>query len=114
MEVMTFGKRSELIKAARRRIAEHPDKYVDHIHGEREVGGTSWMYVSGVPFEKLGFPMDLGTKPYAELTRGFLSMISAALVIGPVLLGGFYMFTRRREETDEEEEEIPERREDQA
>jgi formate dehydrogenase iron-sulfur subunit len=112
MEAMTFGKRSDLLSVARKRIIEHPDRYVDHIYGELEVGGTSWLYISGVPFEKLGFPMDLGTKPYPELTRGFLSMVPAVLVIWPALLGGFYMFTQHREQMDEEEEEIPERKED--
>jgi formate dehydrogenase iron-sulfur subunit len=111
MEAMTFGKRSDLLRVARKRIIEHPDRYVDHIYGELEVGGTSWLYISGVPFEKLGFPMDLGTKPYPELTRGFLSMVPGVLVIWPALLGGFYMFTQHREQMDEEEEEIPERKE---
>jgi Fe-S-cluster-containing dehydrogenase component len=111
MEVMTFGKRSELIKVAKKRIIEHPDRYVDHIYGEHEVGGTSWLYISGVPFDQLGFPTDLGTKPYPELTKGFLSMVPAVLVIWPALLGGFYMFTQHRDEMGEEEE-IPEEKED--
>ena len=111
MEVMTFGKRSELIRVAKKRIIEHPDRYVDHIYGELEVGGTSWLYISGVPFDQLGFPTDLGTKPYPELTRGFLSMVPAVLVIWPALLGGFYMFTQHRDEMGEEEE-IPEEKED--
>jgi len=104
MEAMTFGKRSDLIRVARKRILEHPDKYTDHIYGEHEVGGTSWLYISGVPFEKLGFATDLGTKPYPELTRGFLSMVPAVLVIWPALLGGFYLFTQHREQMGEEEE----------
>ncbi len=112
MEAMTFGKRSDLLRLARKRIIEHPDRYVDYIYGEREVGGTSWLYISGVPFDKLGFATDLGTKPYPELTRGFLSMVPGVLVIWPALLGGFYMFTQHREQMDEEEEEIPERKED--
>ena len=112
MEAMTFGKRSELIKLAKRRILEHPDKYVDHIYGELEVGGTSWLYISGVPFEHLGFPTDLGTTPYPELTRGFLSMVPAVLVIWPALLGGFYMFTQHREQIDEEEGATFENKED--
>jgi formate dehydrogenase iron-sulfur subunit len=112
MEAMTFGRRSDLIKLARRRIVERPDGYIEHVYGEHEVGGTSWLYISEVPFEQLGFPMDRGTKPYPELTRGFLSVISATLVIGPALLGGFYMFTQRREQMGEEEEAIPEEKED--
>jgi len=112
METMTFGKRSDLIMLARKRIIEHPDRYIDHIHGEREVGGTCWLYISGVPFQQLGFATDLGTKPYPELTRGFLSMVPAVLVIWPALLGGFYMFTKHHEQM--EEETFPEEKEDQA
>lgn len=113
MEAMTFEKRSDLLKVARKRIMEHPDRYVDHIYGEHEVGGTCWLYISGVPFEKLGFPTDLGTKPYPELATGFLSMISGALVIWPALLGGFYMFTKHREQKFVDKETIPEEMEDQ-
>jgi hypothetical protein len=113
MEVMTFGKRKDLIKAARKRIIDHPDRYVDHIYGEHEVGGTCWLYISGVPFEKLGFPTNVGTKPYSEFTKGFLSMVPAVLVVWPALLGGFYMFTKNREQMAEEEEEIiPEEKEE--
>ena len=56
MEVMTFNKRSELIKLARERLKRHPERYTGHIYGERELGGTSWMYLSGIPFEELGLP----------------------------------------------------------
>jgi formate dehydrogenase iron-sulfur subunit len=111
-QAMTFGKRSELIELARKKIMDNPGKYVDHIYGEKEVGGTCWLYISGVPFEKLGFDMNLPTKPYPELTRGFLSMVPAVLVVWPALLGGFYMFTQHREGTAEEEESIPEEKED--
>jgi formate dehydrogenase iron-sulfur subunit len=112
MEAMTFGKRSDLLRVATKRIIENPDRYIDHIYGEYEVGGTCWLYISGVPFEQIGFPTDLGTRPYPELTRGFLSMVPGVLVIWPALLGGFYMFTQHRDQMDEEEEEIPERKED--
>jgi len=110
-EAINYGERDELLQEARSRMQTHPDKYVDHIYGEHEVGGTSWLYISGVPFEQLGFSMDLGTRPYPELTRGFLSMVPAVLVIWPALLGGFYMFTQHREQTDKDEEVIPEKEE---
>jgi len=112
LEVITFGKRSDLIKLARKKIMDHPDRYVDHIYGEHEVGGTCWLYISGVPFEKLGFPMDLGTEPYPELTRGFLTMVPAVLVIWPALLGGIYMFTKNREQIAKGEETFPEKKEE--
>ncbi len=67
-EVMTFGKRSDLLKAARERIQKKPDNYISHIYGENEVGGTSWMYLSGVPFEKLGF-VKMGSTPVNKLNE---------------------------------------------
>ncbi|MDH4223757.1 MAG: 4Fe-4S dicluster domain-containing protein [candidate division Zixibacteria bacterium] len=112
METLTFGKRKDLIEAARKRIMDHPDRYVDYIYGEHEAGGTSWLYISGVPFEELGFPMDVGTKPFPELTRGFLTMVPAVLVIWPALLGGFYMFSKHREQMLKEEGTITEKKEE--
>ena len=67
-EVMIFGKRQELISAARERIAQHPDRYLHDIFGEHEVGGTSWMYIAPVPFQMIGFPT-LGREPVTRLTE---------------------------------------------
>lgn len=55
-EALTFGKRNTLLKVARKRLKENPGKYIDHIYGEKEVGGTSWMYISSVPFETVNLP----------------------------------------------------------
>jgi len=103
MEAITFGKREDLIKLARDRIRKNPDNYVDHIYGENEVGGTSWMYISGVPFEKLGFDTNLGTTPLPQHTRGFLSAVPLVLTIWPALLGGFFLFSKRRDEIEKSE-----------
>ncbi|MEI7835923.1 MAG: Ni/Fe-hydrogenase cytochrome b subunit [Planctomycetota bacterium] len=54
-QVMTYGKRRELIALAHEKIAAHGDIYLDRIYGEHEVGGTSWLYLAGVPFEQAGF-----------------------------------------------------------
>jgi formate dehydrogenase iron-sulfur subunit len=56
MQVMTFGTRTELVRLAREKLRKHPDRYVSHIYGETEVGGTSWLYLSGMSFEKIGLP----------------------------------------------------------
>lgn len=96
-EAITYGKRNQLIKVARERIRKHPDRYADHIYGENEVGGTSWMYLSKVPLQQVGFRTDLGTTQYPQLTKGFLSAVPLVLVIWPALLGGCYVFTRHRE-----------------
>jgi Fe-S-cluster-containing dehydrogenase component len=55
-QCLTFGPRAELLELARHKIARSPGKYIDHVYGEHEVGGTSWLYVSSRPFETLGFP----------------------------------------------------------
>ncbi len=98
VEAVTFGKRKDLLKIARGRIEAKPEKYIDHIYGETEAGGTDWLYISGVPFESLGLPNDVGTKPYPELTREFLSGVPLVLAAFPILLGGIYLFSKKREE----------------
>lgn len=98
VEAITFGKREQLIALARDRIRREPDRYVDHVYGEHEVGGTGWLYISSVPFEQLDFPTDLGTTAYPEFTREFLSFVPLVLVAWPTLLGGFYLFSNRREQ----------------
>ena len=95
---ITFGRRSELLKLARRRLLAHPDRYIDHIYGEREVGGTNWLYISGVPFEQLGFPVNLPEKPMIELVKGFLSSVSVVFTVWPALFGMVYAAVRHRDE----------------
>ena len=67
-EVMTFGKKKDLMDLARWKMKNNPGKYVDHIYGEHEVGGTSWIYLASEPFESIGFPK-LGTKAPPRLTE---------------------------------------------
>ena len=97
-DCLRFGTRDDLLKEARGRITDHPDRYVDHIYGEREAGGTSVMYLSSVPFEKLGFP-DVGTKPYPSLSRAALHAVPPAVIALGALLGGVYAFLKRRAST---------------
>ena len=67
-EVMTYGKRSDLLELAREKIRNEPDVYVDHIYGEHEAGGTSWLWLSSVPFDQVGFK-HFGTKAPPRLTE---------------------------------------------
>ncbi len=67
-ESLTFGTRSELLGRAHEKIRQHPDMYIDHVYGEHEVGGTSWLYLSNVRFEELGF-LDLGSEAPPRLTE---------------------------------------------
>ncbi|HET6516242.1 MAG TPA: 4Fe-4S dicluster domain-containing protein [Thermodesulfovibrionales bacterium] len=101
---ITFGKRTDLITIARERIKKNPDRYIDHIYGEHEVGGTNWMYISGVPFEQLGFPTNLPTTPLVEQTKGFLSSVPVVLTVWPALFGMCYTALRHRTGAENEEE----------
>ena len=94
---LKFGKRKELLEVARTRIYQNPGRYVHHIYGEHEVGGTGWLYITDVPFEQLAFRMDLGTAPYPELTWTSLSAVPFALMLLPPFLMGLYLFTKERE-----------------
>jgi Fe-S-cluster-containing dehydrogenase component len=99
---LTFGKRDLLLKLATEKIAKNPDKYVDHIYGQREAGGTSWLYISGVPFGELGFPTNLPNKPLAEETKGFLGAVPVVLTVWPALFGMCYAALRHRDELEKE------------
>ncbi len=55
-ECMTFGRRGDLLQLAKSRIEKNPERYVNHIYGEHEVGGTSWLYISSQPFTELNLP----------------------------------------------------------
>jgi formate dehydrogenase iron-sulfur subunit len=104
-EALTYGKRQDLIKIARQRIEQHPDRYVDHIYGEHEMGGTSWIYLSGVPFRQLGMREDLGVTPAPELTAGALGAVPMVVGLWPVLLTGIYAITQRKEKIAAKEKE---------
>jgi formate dehydrogenase iron-sulfur subunit len=96
-EALTYGKRTDLITIARERIRKYPDRYIDHIYGEDEVGGTNWLYITGAPFEELDLRTDLGVTPAPELTSGALSLVPPVVGIWPALLGGIYLISRRNE-----------------
>jgi Fe-S-cluster-containing dehydrogenase component/Ni/Fe-hydrogenase subunit HybB-like protein len=98
-EALSFGRRSDLLAAAHERIEQHPGAYVAHVYGEHEVGGTSWMYLSPIPFEEAGF-LALGDEPPSELTEHIQHGVFKYW-IAPVawysFLAGMFWFTGRRE-----------------
>ncbi len=103
-EALTFGKRRNLLKIARERIGQFPARYIDHIYGETEMGGTAWLTVSGVPFRELGMREDLGTTPAPELTKGALSVVPIVAGLWPVLLTGIYAISQRKDKVAREEQ----------
>ena len=99
-EAILFGKRGELLDIAKKRIYDHPTKYVRHIYGEQEVGGTNMLYLAGVPFEQLGFRTDLGTIPYPEYTKTFLYSVPLALLLAPAFMLGLRQATKGKNDKD--------------
>ena len=102
-ETLIFGTKRELVEEARYRIYREPKKYFNHIYGENEVGGTSWIYLSAVPFEQLGFKTDLGMAAYPEYSTGFLYSVPIILILWPAFLMGLSYLTRREDEIEKKE-----------
>ena len=104
-----FGDREELVAEARKRITENPGQYIDHVYGLTEAGGTSVLYLSNVPFQDLGLPMNLPGEPIPELSWKVLSQIPKYTVAASVVLFGIHWITARRAEVARFEAEERER-----
>jgi Fe-S-cluster-containing dehydrogenase component len=88
-----YGKRRELLAEAKRRLAANPGAYVPRVYGETEAGGTQVLYLSHVPFEKLGLP-DYGPQGVPRtaytiqegLYKGFIAPVVLYGALGAVML----------------------------
>lgn len=111
-----FGDREELLDEAKTRIYRNPGRYVHHVYGEYEAGGTSLLYLSDVPFETFGLPKieHLGTIGLPSLTQDFLGLVPLVIIVWGGFLGGLQLLTRRREEIAAAEDEMRKKEEDQS
>ncbi len=92
---LIWGRRSDLLAEAEKRIADHPERYVNHIYGKDDAGGTSVLYLSAVPFEKLGLE-DLGTEPVPQLSEDTAKVILPGIIIGgPLALVAIHWISKR-------------------
>jgi hypothetical protein len=91
-----FGERETLIKVAQERLRKEPGRYVQHIYGLTEAGGTSVLYLSGVDFERVGLPTNVLDRPYPPLTWQVLSKIPYVVSIGGLSLFGVWWTIERR------------------
>lgn len=94
------GRRADLIAEAHHRIDAHTGRYVDHVYGEEEAGGTSYLILSGVEHRKLGLPVLPPTvrSRYADaIMKGLPGWI---LGLG-LFLGGVYRVQRRQAHSDD-------------
>ena len=99
---LTFGRRNNLLDEARTRIYTQPASYVHKIYGEHEVGGTSWLYLSAVPFEQIGFRTDIATTAYPTYTKEFLYAVPLVLTLVPPFLLGLRRATGGKDDPGDE------------
>jgi Fe-S-cluster-containing dehydrogenase component len=98
MQVMTFGKRTDLIRQGETKIRENPDRYVQHLYGRDEVGGTAWMYLSSVPFDKIDLPT-LGYHPVPGFTEPVQHLLFKWF-LPPLALYAALAFVMRRQQQE--------------
>jgi formate dehydrogenase iron-sulfur subunit len=98
---LTFGRRENLLDEARHRIYTEPGRYVTHIYGEHEAGGTSWLYLSAVPFEQLGFRTNLSEESYPAMNKEFLYAVPQVDILTPLLLLGLSRVAAARNAHDD-------------
>ena len=95
-EATVFGERADLIQEAKKRIRDHPGEYVDDVYGVKEAGGTSVLFLSAIPFEQLGFPVNLPKEPIPQLSWKILREIPKYSAVASVFLFGLHWITARR------------------
>lgn len=98
-QAIQFGTREGLLELAHARIENQPDRYIDHVYGENENGGTSTFYISPVPFEALGFPTaKSGESPahFNRLVTHGTPTVAAGVALG--MAGIYYAIKRQGED----------------
>jgi formate dehydrogenase iron-sulfur subunit len=94
---ITFGDREALIQEAQHRIASNPSKYVHHIYGLNEAGGTCVLHISSVPFEKLGYVLRVPRSPMVAHTEPAMKAIPMVMLGLASLLGVSYALRTRNQ-----------------
>jgi formate dehydrogenase iron-sulfur subunit len=95
-EATIFGTRTEMLAEAHRRLKAEPEKYVQRVYGETQVGGTSVLYVSDIPLDFLAWTADLGDQPLPDLSWASLKKVPAIAVGMGCLMAGTHWIIGRR------------------
>jgi Ni/Fe-hydrogenase subunit HybB-like protein/Fe-S-cluster-containing dehydrogenase component len=100
-QCLTFGARKDLLALGHNKISAQPELYVDHVYGEHEVGGTSWLYISDRPFAEMALPALPSAPPprfTEKLQHGIFKGFVPPLGLYAVLGGITWLFRRKPEE----------------
>lgn len=95
-DVLQFGSRQSLLSEAHARIGSKPEVYVPHVYGEKEVGGTSVLYISSIPLGFLSLGGSPGEEPLPDLTWASLKKVPTIVLVMGGLMGGVHWIIRRR------------------
>lgn len=79
-------------------------KYVNQLYGEKELGGTQMVMLSGVPFENVGMPK-LPERSYAADSETVQHTLYEGLIAPAVALAGLVTIVHRNKKKQHEEEE---------
>jgi len=107
------GRREELLAQARAQIISNPGRYVDHIYGEHEAGGTSMLYLSAIPFAELGFP-ELGSEPIPQKAENVMAQTPLIALTVAAVASSLAWFLQRREKLAQLSIAVKDHQEDQA
>jgi formate dehydrogenase iron-sulfur subunit len=98
---ITFGDREALIREAQRRIAGNPKKYIHHIYGLDEAGGTCVLHLSSVPFEELGYILRVPRSPMVAHTEPAMKTIPMVMLGLATVLGASYALRTRKQRNNQ-------------
>lgn len=93
--VMKFGEHEELLEEAKKILASD-NRYVQHIYGEEEAGGTLWIYISDKPFEDLGFKTNVPKRSMPSYTSDYMKATPIVGAVWFAVLAVVYFITGRR------------------
>lgn len=99
---ITYGDRDELLAEAYRRIQTHPDRYINHVYGEREAGGLSILYLSSTPFNEIGFH-EVGEESPAYANEEVMHATPTIAAGMALALTGIYWTVKRRNQRHAEQ-----------
>jgi formate dehydrogenase iron-sulfur subunit len=94
-DVMKFGNYGDLLKEAWE-IVRNDNRYIKHVYGEEEAGGTMWIYISDKPFESLGFKMTVPKRSIPSYTSNYMHNTPVFALVWFVILSCLYFITGRR------------------
>jgi len=94
---VAFGDRDQLVAEAQRRISANPSVYQHHIYGLEEAGGTCVLHIANVPFDRLGYPMNVPRCPIGRYSEPAMKAIPAVILGLALLLGATYRLRTRPE-----------------